>query len=297
MNSGAKTAMSKDYYKTLGVSRTADAAEIKRAFRKLAQQYHPDKNPENPKKAEAKFREINEAYEVLSDADKRQQYDRYGSVSSSGGTGDPNADDISEVLRSFWERFTGSSNGRSTPNASTRGTGDYQAPPRSTARRDVERSASITLQEAYEGASRFVDSNGRRLKAEIPRGAYHGMKLKLKGEGENGGDLYLALSLEDDSVFTREGDHLHCDVRVDALTAMLGGTVEVQTMTRPVRLIIPAGTQSGQKFRLPNKGMPLLWNDTQFGDLYAHILLTVPTQLTDAQRQAAETLRAALNQR
>jgi len=304
--------MSKDYYQTLGVSRTADAAEIKKAFRKLAQKYHPDKNPNNPKKAEAKFREINEAYEVLSDPDKRRQYDRYGDLGDMGGMGnvggvggtgrpgsstDPNADidDISEILRGVWERFTGTSSGRSTPPFTGRASSRYQAPPR--IRRDIEREASITLREAYEGTSRFIDSNGRRLEAKIPRGAYSGMKLKLKAEGENGGDLYLVINVEDDSTFTRDGDHLHCDVRVDALTAMLGGTVEVQTMTRPVNLIIPAGTQSGQKFRLPNKGMPVLYNDSVFGDLYAHILITVPTRLTDAQRHAAEALRAALNER
>ncbi len=291
--------MSKDYYQILGVPRTADAAEIKKAFRKLAKQYHPDQNPDNPKKAEAKFREINEAYEVLSDPEKRRQYDRYGTVDNTigsvGSTPNADIDDISEMLRGIWERFTGTGSGRSAPPFTGRASSGYQTPLR--VRRDVERSLSITLKEAYEGTSRFIDSNGRRLEAKIPRGAYSGMKLKLKGEGENGGDLYLVIDVKEDPIFTRDGDHLHCDVRVDALTAMLGGTVEVQTMTRPVNLIIPAGTQSGQKFRLPNKGMPVLYNDSVFGDLYAHILITVPTHLTEAQRRAAEALRAALNGR
>lgn len=285
--------MSKDYYKTLGVSHGASAAEIKSAFRKLAQQHHPDKNPDNPKKAEARFREINEAYAVLSDPEKRSRYDRFGSVPDSDG-GMSN-DDMSEILRNFWGRFTGANNANSRGASGTQA-GMGSAGAYNNARRDLERAVSITLQEAYEGTVRYIEHAGRRLKADVPRGAADGMKLRLRGEGENGGDMYLLVRVQPDESFTRDGDHLHLDVKVDALTAILGGTVDVPTMTRPVRLIIPAGTQSGQKFRLPNKGMPVLWQDNYFGDLYAHILLTVPTKLTEDQRALAQQLRDSLKQ-
>lgn len=280
----------KDYYKTLGVDKSADDKDIKRAFRKLAKEYHPDTNPNNPQ-AEAKFKEINEAYEVLSDPDKRKQYDNFGSSPFANGFpggqgfGGFTQDDLGEILRNMFGGVGGSRRGRGgSPNVQAEQFSQRTAP------RTLEQTMQISLTEAYEGTVRYIERGARRVKADIPRGVTDGQKIRLAGEGEGGGDLMLVVSIETDPRFRREGNHLHTDIKVDLFTAILGGHVEVPTMTRPVRLNIPAGTQSGQKFRLANKGMPVLRKD-EYGDLYAHVQITVPAHLTPEQRAAFEKLR------
>ena len=158
----------------------------------------------------------------------------------------------------------------------------------------------ITLNEAYTGATRLITKGDRSVRVNIPQGATDGTKVRLSGEGEPGvnggkpGDLYLIIAVDPHPQFTREGDDLITDIRVDMFTAMLGGEVEVPTLGRPVRLKIPAGTQSGRKFRLPGKGMPKLRKTDEYGDLYARVLITVPENLTDAQRSLVESLRERL---
>jgi curved DNA-binding protein len=247
----------KDYYKILGVDKGADEKDIKRAFRRLAKAHHPDANPDDPQ-AHTRFQEISEAYEVLSDPQKRQQYDMFGSTpfaegfpggAGSGFNGAGFAqEDLSEILRNMFGGLGGTRRGR---------------------------------------------GGGPRIKAEIPRGITDGQKIRLAGEGEHGGDLLLTVSVAPDARFRREGAHLYTDLRVDLFTAMLGGQVEVPTLARPVRLNIPAGTQSGQKLRLAGKGMPVLRKD-ETGDLYAVVQITVPTNLTPAQRELVERLRDSL---
>lgn len=167
--------------------------------------------------------------------------------------------------------------------------------------RDIEQPITITLREAYEGATRYVTKGGRRLKVTVPAGATNGTKVRLSGEGEAGagggptGDLYLVVEVQPDNQFERKGDDLYTDVRVDMFTAMLGGEVEVPTLSRPVKLKIPAGTQSGRKFRVSGRGMPVLRQSGQYGDLYARILITVPESLTPQQRELVEKLRASLS--
>lgn len=303
--------MAKNYYDVLGVNKSATQDEIKKAFRKQAKRYHPDTNPDNPQ-AEERFKELNEAYEVLSDAEKRQQYDAFGSdwnqVGQSGfggfggrrGQRNSNANVNVENLSDIFDTIFGNRDGSGFDNA------DYT---RQYSRRagsapsgqDYEQKITITLREAYEGTTRLFQKEGRQLKVNIPAGAYTGTKVRMKGEGSQSpyggerGDLYLVVEvLDPDSQFERDGDDLHTDVQVDAFTAMLGGEVEIPTMTRPVKLKIPAGTQSGSKMRLTAKGMPIMRKKDQFGDLYARIMLSVPKNLTDEQRQIVEQLRDSL---
>lgn len=292
--------MATDYYNVLGVSRGASADEIKKAFRKQAKKYHPDANPNDPK-AEERFKEVNEAYEVLSDPEKRAQYDRFGAAGVGAGPGfsgfsgfggfggrrqsqrgaNINMEDLSDIFEGI---FGGSGQGFGRQQVRQRG-------------QDIEQPITITLREAYEGTTRIISKEGRRIDVNIPAGATNGTKVRLAGEGGPGsfngepGDLHLVVEVTPDSRFTREGDDLLVDIEVDVFTAMLGGSVEVPTMTRPVRLTVPAGTQSGRKFRIAGKGMPKLRAKDQFGDLYARVLITVPAHLTPEQRHQAELLR------
>lgn len=291
--------MAQDYYSILGVPRNADQNEIKKAFRKLAKKYHPDANPNNPQ-AEARFKEINEAYEVLSNAETRAQYDRFGpnfrQYQQMGGNGNPfsggftysrgatapDFDDLSDLFGSIFGQM------------GARGRGGAMAG------QDIEQPITITLQEAYEGTVRIINKDGRQIRVNIPAGATNGTRVRLAGEGGLGfnggksGDLYLVVEVLPSPDFQREGDDLTVDVKVDAFTAMLGGEVEVPTLGRPVRLRIPPGTQSGRKFRISGKGMPILRKPNSYGDLYARVMITVPQQLNEEQRRLVEQLRASL---
>lgn len=297
--------MAKDYYQTLGISRSANEKEIKQAFRKLAKKYHPDANRDDPS-AESRFKEINEAYEVLSDKEKRQMYDQFGTVNPQqagwGGAGAPggspftytttNVDfgDIGDIFGSLFGRRGASGGARTADpgafgfNTSTRG-------------QDIEQKVGITLQEAYSGTTRLITKGERTVRVNIPAGSKTGTRVRLAGEGESGfnggqpGDLYLVVDVANDPHFERDGDDLTVEIKVDLFTALLGGEAEVPTLGRPIKLKIPAGTQSGRKFRLSGKGMPVLGQTDRYGDLYARVLITVPEKLTDAQRSLVEQLR------
>ena len=290
--------MSRDYYSVLGVNRGASDDDIKRAFRRKAKQYHPDANPGDPG-AEARFKEINEAYEVLSDEDKRSAYNRFGEnwqqyQAFDGQTpysGGAHFRDMSDIFETIFNQQRGASGGfhqrAATPQPG----------------QDIERDIRISLREAYEGTARVVSKNGRDITVQIPRGAATGAKVRLAREGMPGahggppGHLYLIVHVAEDPHFQREDDDLHVEVKVDAMTAMLGGEVEVPTMARALRMKIRAGTQSGQKLRISGKGMPKLRRDGEFGDLYARVQITVPERLDAAQRELAESLRESLLQR
>lgn len=295
-------AKAKDYYQTLGVSRSANDKEIKLAFRKLAKKHHPDANRDDPS-AEGRFKEINEAYEVLSDKDKRSMYDRFGTVNPqqapwgdnpAGGGGQytytptGNNVDLGDIFGSLFGR-------RGAERTGSAGVGSPFSGTRTMRGQDIEQKVSITLQEAYTGATRLITKGDRTVRVNIPAGAKTGTKVRLTGEGEAGtqpGDLYLVVEVEPDTRFERDGDNLTVDVKVDMFTALLGGEAEVPTLTRPVKLKIPAGTQSGRKFRLSGKGMPVLNQPDRFGDLIARMLVTVPEKLTPEQRELVEQLKA-----
>jgi curved DNA-binding protein len=164
---------------------------------------------------------------------------------------------------------------------------------------DIEQPVKISLQEAYTGATRLITKGDRKLKVNIPAGATDGTRVRLSGEGSPGlggkaGDLYLIVEIEPDNIFERDEDNLNVEVKVDMFTALLGGEAEVPTLERPVKLRIPAGTQSGRKFRLSGKGMPIKSKSGEFGDLFARILITIPSSLTSEQRELVERLRDSL---
>ncbi len=292
--------MSRDYYAVLGVSRDAGDDDIKKAFRQKAKQYHPDANPDDGT-AEARFKEVNEAYEVLSDEEKRSAYDRFGpnwqqyqnlnGENPFTSRGEAPFHDMSDIFESF---FAGAG-GRRRGHGGFHSRADF---PR--AGQNIEQDVRISLREAYEGAQRIVSKDGRDITVRIPPGAANGAKVRLAGEGHPGynggssGHLYLVVQVAEDPQFERNGDDLLVDVKVDAMTAMLGGDAEVPTLARPVRTKIRAGTQTGQKLRLAGKGMPKLRKDNEYGDLYARVVITVPTQLDADQRERAEALRQSL---
>lgn len=283
--------MAKDYYQILGVSKTADAAEIKRAYHQLAKKYHPDLNKDNPQ-AEARFKEVNEAYEVLGDAQKRKMYDQFGSADGNpfaetmrgaGGSGGFGGAGFEDLMRDMFGFGANS-------NSSARGFGFSQRPARG---RDIEHPVGISLREAYEGTTRIVTKDNRRIRANIPAGVTDGGRVQIKGEGEAGtagaGDLYLVIEIEDDPTFDRDGLDLITEIRIDVFTAMLGGQATVPTVTGAAQVKISPSTQSGRKLKLKGKGLPD--GKGGFGDLYARIMITVPEQLSDDQRKMVERLR------
>jgi curved DNA-binding protein len=298
----------KDYYKTLGVSKTATEKEIKQAYRKLAKKHHPDANPDDPT-AETKFKEINEAYEVLSDSEKRSMYDRFGTVNPQGfpgaGTGgfhthvDQGDTAFSDILESLFG-FGRSTSGRTRTTQRSSGFDGGFGGVGQTAGQDIEQPVTITLREAYKGATRIITKGDRKLKVNIPAGATDGTKIRLSGEGRQSfgtgraGDLYLVVTVEPDSQFQRDRDNLQTEIRIDMFTAILGGEAEVPTFDKPLKLRIPANTQTGRRFRLSGKGMPVIGKPGEFGDLYARVLITIPENLTPEQKKQVEKLRDSL---
>ena len=299
----------KDYYKILGVSKSATEKEIKSAYRKLAQKYHPDRNPGN-QKAEDKFKEINEAHEVLGDPQKRAKYDQLGSSYAqweragrpgggfdfgqwtSGMSGGTRVEyrDLNDLFGGggFSDFFT-----------SLFGGGFGEPATRTTTRRvrgeDMEQPVEVSLEEAYHGTERTLIKGERRLTVKIPPGARTGTKVRVAGEGSLGqisGDLFLVVNVRPHARFRREGDDLHVDMPIELYTALLGGEVRVPTLIGDVVLTIPPETQSGRTFRLAGKGMPKLRQPTEHGDLYAHAVIRIPTHLTDEERKLVTQLAA-----
>lgn len=297
----------KDYYKILGVAKNADDQTIKKAFRKLARQYHPDLNPDNPS-AEAKFKEINEAYQVLGDADKRAKYDNLGSSYSqwqqTGGTGgfdwsqwmsgSPGGVRVeyggsaSDIFSEFFQTIFGGGgspfSGAATGRTSIPGMEDFFGGGRASRGHDTQAQVDITLSEAYQGAVRTFSLDGKRIQVRIPRGAVSGTRIRLAGKGNadasgSRGDLYIQLRVQDDPRFERNGIDLTTDARVDLYTLILGGEIAVSTLDGSVKLKITPGTQPGQLIRLKGRGMPVLKSPEQKGDLYVRISVQIPENL------------------
>lgn len=285
----------KDYYKVLGVARGASADEIRSAYRKLAMKYHPDRNAGN-KQAEDKFKEVNEAYQVLSDTQKRARYDQLGSAYSDyqrrGGTpggfnwgdwGTSPGGTRSQAV-DFNDLFGGSGGFSDFFNSffgGASGSVEFGQPrPRAAAQ---EYPLSISLREAYEGTTRQLSLGSLRKQVNIPAGAKTGTKIRITQAAPDGGDVYLKVTVEADANFEREADDLTTTTTIDVFTALLGGEAEVQTMTGRVKLTIPAGTQPEQKFRLTGRGMPRLKAPAEKGDLYVKVKVRLPKSLSDEQ--------------
>ncbi|MGC9468209.1 MAG: DnaJ C-terminal domain-containing protein [Anaerolineae bacterium] len=335
----------RDYYGVLGVSKDASEKEIKQAFRKLARKYHPDMNPDDDR-AEDKFKEVNEAYEVLSDPEKRKLYDQFGSewktwqqrggspedfwqqwggqqgtrpggvrytyTTGPGGFGGGAEDIFSDFFQqlfgglggmqgregyggdyrrdygreygSFGDLFSGGMGGRGQPQP-RRG-------------RDYEQPVEITLEEAYHGTKRVFQIGDQRIEVSIPAGAKTGTRVRVAGKGSPGaaggpsGDLFLVINVAPHPQFERDGDNLETTAETSLYTAVLGGEVRVPLPDgHSVMLSVPPETQSGTRFRLRGKGMPVLNQPGQRGDLYAVIEVRVPQSLTDRERELFEELR------
>ena len=303
-----------DYYKILGVDRKASAKDIRKAYRKLARQYHPDVNP-GDKRAEEKFKQINEAYEVLSDDEKRKKYDQLGQSYQQWQRmgGQPGGFDWGTWMNGqpgggFRVEFTDTDGGAGDLfsdffRSIFGGTGQPHSTRRRASRQairgqDLEVAAHITLEDAYYGTERFVQVGSRRLKVKIPAGARDGTRVRLRGQGERGyaggepGDLDVIVHVSEHPVYRREGDDLYMDLKVPLYTAVLGGKVQVPTLDGQVTLNIKPGTQSGQTIRLRGKGMPHLRQNNVHGDLYARILIQVPTDLSAEEKALFEKLRS-----
>lgn len=294
----------KDYYKILGVERDASEAEIKRAYRSLALKYHPDKNPSSD--ATTRFKEINEAYEVLGDPQKRSKYDQLGSSYkawermggrggnfdwsqwTSGSPGGVHVDvgDLGDLFGGFSDFFSAIFGGmplHSQPSASRR----------SMRGQDVEQSIHISLAEAYSGTTRTLQQDGRKLEVVIPAGAKSGMKLRISGQGHSGqrgtGDLYIKVNVNPDPRFKRKENDLYTDATVDLYTAVLGGETRVPYPQGELVLTVPPESQPGKVFRLKGKGMPNVRGGSS-GDLYATLKVNLPEKLSAEEKELFEKL-------
>lgn len=313
-----------DYYKVLGVDKNASDDQIKRAYRKLARQYHPDMNP-GDKKAEERFKRINEAYEVLSDPERRKKYDQLGasyqqyqrmggdprgfdwSQWTTGGFGQPGvrveySGDLDDLFgeggfSDFFNAIFGRAGGaqdvfRSAERQGTRG-------PRVVSGmrgQDVEQEIEITLEEAFTGTTRILQKDGQRLEVKIPAGARTGTKVRLAGQGATGigggraGDLYLVVKVLPHETLERDGDDLRCELPIDLYTAVLGGEAVVRTLSGDVKLKIPPETQSGRVIRLAGQGMPRLRDPQTRGDLKVKVRVMIPQRLTARERELFQEL-------
>ncbi|MCL4868120.1 MAG: J domain-containing protein [Anaerolineae bacterium] len=294
----------KDYYQLLGVDKTADEKTIKRAYRKLAQQYHPDKNPNN-KASEEKFKAINEAYEVLGNPENRAKYDQLGQNYHQWRQmgGQPGGFDFSQwggrpgggyqTTVNLEDMFGGEAGGFSEFFEAIFGGRRGQQAVRG---RDMEHTIEISLEEAYHGTTRTLSQQGSgTFTAKIPPGAKTGTKVRLRGKGGAGtgsqaGDLFLVVRVHHHPVYKRDGDNLSLDLPVDIPTAVLGGKIPVNTLSGSVMLTIPPGSSSGRVIRLSGRGMPKLQDPTQHGDLLVRIMITAPKQLSEQERHLYEAL-------
>lgn len=329
----------KDYYKILGVEKGATAKELKTAYRKLAKELHPDKNPGN-KQAETKFKEVNEAYEVLSDAQKRQKYDTLGQNwgqyeqwqrgggggqpfdwgsfggqpggagrSRAGGTGYRTVSEeelaglfgeggggFSDFFRTFFGGLGGTAGVSGAGPSAARGAG------RSRRGHDYEQPVSVTLEEAFNGSQRILETKGadgkvRRLEVKLPPGVKDSSRIRMAGEGGAGsgsggkGNLYLVISVQPHAIFQREEDDLRADLPVDVTTLVLGGDLPVPTLKgTTLSLKIPPETPNGKVFRLSGQGIPVLNDPSRRGDLFVKVRAVLPTNLSPKEKQLYEEL-------
>ena len=295
----------KDYFQVLGVDRSADADAIKKAFRKLARQNHPDVNPGDAN-AEARFKEISEAYEVLSDPDKRRRYEQFGQYwNQAGGMGGgaPGMDvdfgrygNFDDFINDLLGRFGGPGGGSGFPGGGFAGGGFPRGAQagRPPVNLDAEASVNVTFSEAFRGGERTLSVNNERVQVRIPAGVKNGSRLRLKGKGNvqpgtgRRGDLYLNLQVKDHPVWQLEGDQLRADLPVSLDELALGGMVTVMTPDGEAQVTIPAGTAPGRSLRLKGKGWP---SRSGRGDLLLTLTLAMPASWSDEERQLLEQLR------
>lgn len=303
-----------DYYSILGVDKTATQDDIKKAYRKLARKYHPDLNPNDPS-AKEKFQAINEANEVLSDPEKRKKYDAYGENwkhadefeaqqrayqarqgDAAGGTEYWYSTDGQHFTSGFGGNAGGFSDffeelfGHRGGASGRRGRGAFRG-------QDIEAELHLTLREAAATHKQTFTVGGETLRITVPAGVADGQVIKLKGHGGKGtnggpdGDLYITFVVGDDPVFKRKDNDLYTDVTIDLYTAVLGGEVTVNTLDGQVKLKVRPGTQNGAMVRLKGKGFPVYKQEGSFGDLLVTYHITIPTSLTEHQKDLFRELQ------
>lgn len=289
-----------DYYNVLGISKTASADDIKKAYRKLARKYHPDLNPKDTS-AHRKFQEINEANEVLSDPDKRKKYDEYGENWKQ-------ADQFEQARQQQGGGFGGSGGGYAYQDFSDfggfggsgysdffetlfGGGGQKRGRTSTFKGQDFHGEVHLTLQQAAQTHQQTIDVNDKKLRITVPAGIANEQQIKLKGQGGAGangalaGDLYLTFIIQPDPVFKRNGNDLYMDAGVDLYTAVLGGELTINTLNSQVKMKVKPGTQSGSKARLKGKGFPVYKKNGEFGDLIVTFQVQIPTNLTEKQKE------------
>ncbi len=299
-----------DYYKILGLEKNASADDIKKAYRKLARKYHPDMNP-NDKEAEKKFKEINEANEVLSHPENRAKYDKYGEhwkhgeeyeraqqkqrqqqySGNSGGASFSGADfGEGEDFSDFFQSMFGGAGGGFGRSSRGSASGKFKG-------QDVSAELTLSLRDAAKTHQQTFDINAKKVRITIPAGVYDGQQIKLKGHGNPGvnggpnGDLYITFNIAEDKDFKREGDNLRTSVDIDLYAAVLGGDITIQTLDGSVNLKVKPETQNGTTVRLKGKGFPVYKQEGQSGDLYVTYNVKIPTNLTDRQKVLFQQLK------
>ena len=319
----------KDYYKILGVARDASQAEIKKKYRKLAAKYHPDKNPDDPS-SEKKFKELGEANEVLKDPEKRKLYDKVGKDWKKYQQAGASADDFNwgqytgqggrQGNINFDEMFGGRQRGGSAQGSTFSsffetifgGSGDpfggaqyqqgqYQSRAQNTRQqqqRDTVANIDVSLKDVLQGATKQFRVNGEKVNVKIPAGLEDGKKLKLKGKGHPvvpggpKGDLYLKVNIKEGKGFEKRGKDIYQTVPIDIYTAILGGTLPVETLEGKVKLTIPEQTKNGASFRLKGRGLPSMNNGTLRGDYFVKTELTLPQNISSKEKKLFEELRS-----
>lgn len=283
----------KDYYEILGVSREAKPEDIRKAYRKLAKKYHPDVNKEAG--AEEKYKEINEAYEVLKDPDKRQKYDTLGMNWQSGQDFTPppgwqhvefggNMGDMGDMggFSDFFQTLFGNTGG-SFDSFSDMFSGGHRP-----VNRDTEVNLTLSLEDAVEAGTHTLLLGSRKLSVKLPKGITEGSQIKLPGKSDRGGDIYVNVHIAKHNIFSIEGYNLICEVHVPVYDAVLGKDIHVQTLNGEVTVNMPSGIQDGQKLRLKGKGMPK--RDGTNGDMYIRIRIDIPKYVNEQQKALWEEL-------
>ncbi len=280
-----------DYYKVLNIDKSATLDDIKKAYRKLARKYHPDLNPDDDQ-AKQRFQEINEANEVLSDPEKRQQYDQYGQngpqygrTGTGGSTQQQYTGNFDEAeFSDFFEQMFGSRTGGGRRTV-------FKG-------QDIQATLNLTLSDAAHTHQQTFTINGKQIRINIPAGVADGQKIKLTGLGAEGanngpkGDLYITFQISNDARFKRDGNQLYTDLTLDLYTALLGGEMTIDTLQGKIKLKIKPLTPNGAKVRLKGKGFPIYKKEGQFGDLYVQFHVKLPEKLNDKQIELIKKIKA-----
>ncbi|GHN02673.1 molecular chaperone DnaJ [Cytophagales bacterium WSM2-2] len=288
-----------DYYKVLGLEKNASTDDIKKAYRKLSLKYHPDLNPKD-EAANAKFKQLNEAHEVLSDPEKRKKYDKYGQDWKHG-----------EEAHRYQEERQGRKNAQRTPDFSGQFSesdfsdffesmfGGQQGQRGSHVRyrgQDFSTTIELGLKDVYVTHKQTLNVNGKNIRITVPAGIENGQVIKITGhggEGVNGGpngDLYITFSISNTTGFRREGNHLYKDIDLDLYTAVLGGEITIDSFDGKVKVAVKPETQNNTKIRLKGKGFPVYKKEGEFGDLIITWQIKIPTSLSDKEKELFQEL-------